>query len=224
MSRECPKLQLQELEEAIKDAPDQRQAIIEFMMGVEKGTGFWNGRDLGYYPVEFCEKYGEPGYTDPEAGIFFADWNHTEREFGDFLEEMGFAIEWCDEWTVHDDKAYRTSGNSWFWEPQLFCTEDGYIGPEDGIEVWIEAMKDAPDRCLPSRITEAELIEAGWVKHNGTYESGWHPGQNDDPKKIYDALIKRKDVESVIFRKEENSQFYIQFEAYILPREEPSDD
>lgn len=191
----------------------RRSAVIKF---------FYENPELFGHDIDFAPVYGEPGYTDPKAGILFANWNYTERDLGDYLEKLGFECEWCDEWTVVNQKAYRISPDSYGWESMIFLTEDGeYITPDDDIQDWIDAMKDAPDRCLPSRYTEAMLKEAGWERVDETYENGWHPGQNDDPKKIYDALIKRSDVQSVVFRKEENSQFYIKFEAYILPREIP---
>ena len=44
------------------------------------------------------------------------------------------------------------------------------------------AMADDPSRCLPSNIySTADLMMAGFEPYNGIYESGWHPGQDDDP-------------------------------------------
>jgi hypothetical protein len=62
--------------------------------------------------------YAEPGYTDPEKGIVFANWNYFPRELPDILERGGYEIEWSDEWATCGDcgRAVRTSPNSYGWE------------------------------------------------------------------------------------------------------------
>ena len=68
--------------------------------------------------------------------------------------------------------------------------------------------------CLPSRITESDLQEAGFKLFRGDLESGWHHGQTDDPQAIA-KLAFDDGAYRVVFRKVENSQFYIRFECWV---------
>jgi len=73
----------------------------------------------------FAVDYAEPGYEKPARGILFADWNKFPKNFDKILEKLGFAVEWSDEWNVCEcNKAYRTSADSFCWEP-AFKTVNG---------------------------------------------------------------------------------------------------
>jgi hypothetical protein len=76
--------------------------------------------------------YAEPGHTEPEKGILFANWNVFPRELPDVLERAGYAIEWSDEWSTCEDcgKAVRTSPNGWDWSPyyaESLISEDSMV-------------------------------------------------------------------------------------------------
>ena len=170
--------------------------------------------------AEWCGKYGEPGYNDPEMGVVFANWNDVPKPIQEALEEAGYELEWSDEWTIdyNNDKAYRTSPSSYHWEPQWILSEGGgYIFPDDGADAFIEecAMTDwnQPMRCLPSSIHKQDLLDAGYVMFRDKLESGWHAGQTDDPETFAKQAFK-EGAERVVFRKAENSQFYIVFECW----------
>ena len=174
-----------------------------------------------FYDVGYCTFYGEPGYTDPEMGVILADWNHVPKELAEALEEAGYSLEWCDEWVIdyNNDKAYRTSPNSYHWEPQWILGDGEYIFPDDGPQAYIEecAITDAaqPMRCLPSSITPQDLEAEGYALHKDDLENGWHPGQTDDPQELAKQAFEQG-AERVVFRKTENSQFYIKFECWVL--------
>lgn len=170
------------------------------------------------HSAEFASSYGEPGYSSPELGIIFANWNDIPKGLADWLEKCGFELEWSDEWETINDKAYRTSPSSYDWESSIMLTDDGeWLTPDDDASAWIDecAMTDKaqPAKCLPSRITADELAENGFKQYAAELESGFHPGQTDSPadyaKRAFDAGAIR-----VVFRKTENSQFYIRFECY----------
>jgi hypothetical protein len=140
------------------------------------------------------------------------------------LESQGVQFEWCDEWTIdYDyDKAYRTQGDSYHWQPTAIYTDDGdLMTPDDDIEVWIEWCADEPTRCLPSRVYSASDLEAvGFESYNGIYENGWHPGQTDDPNKITDTIRREYPDHTIVFVLAESSQFYIRFTAYVRAPQE----
>jgi len=170
---------------------------------------------------DYATHYGEPGYQNPEVGILFADWNPVSRRICDYLEEAGYELEWCDEWYVDydNDKAWRTSPTSYDWQCSIRYTEHGVLTPDDSLEDWIDeiAMTDwsQPTGTVPSWITPNDLEERGFIKYNGDFETGWHPGQTDDAHVIAVLLFETiPDIERVLFRIGESSQFYTVWEAY----------
>jgi hypothetical protein len=70
--------------------------------------------------------------------------------------------------------------------------------------------------CLPSFISDELLEKEGYLKFNvDSFESGWHVGQTDDPQKIAKQLFNQLEgCESVVFKLDENSQFYSKFSVY----------
>lgn len=175
--------------------------------------------------AEWCHHYGEPGYQDPEKGILLANWNNVPKNMQTWLEGAGYSLEWSDEWVIdyEHNKAYRCSADSYSWECQFIVGDGGFIFPDDGAAEFIEYLShDRPNArwgALPSWITEADLEEEGYELFQGGLETGYHPGQTDDPqelaKRAFDAGAER-----VVFRKTENSQFYTRFECWVLKSEE----
>lgn len=172
------------------------------------------------HDAQFASTYGEPGYTDPVRGILFADWNNVPKGLADWLEKLGYECEWSDEWLQHDDKAYRTSPDCYQWEPSFVLTVDCEVMTrDDDHEAIIDelAMTDwnQPIACVPSWVARDSITNAGYTLHAGELESGFHPGQTDDPAAIA-KLAFNVGAERVVFRKLENSQFYIRFECFAL--------
>lgn len=171
--------------------------------------------------AEYCSYYGEPGYQDPEKGVILANWNDVPKGLAEWLEKCGYSLEWSDEWYVDYaySKAYRTSPDSYHWESSIMLPPDSceYITPDDSPDTWIEACQQTnngqPIACLPSWIAESDIIDAGFTLQNSDLESGWFPGQTDDPVKITADLIQRG-AYRVLFQKRENSQFYCRFAVY----------
>ena len=216
---------------------DNTQTIIEFLEAVLPEGGV----------VDFAGEYGEPGYGSSNTQLVvlatywcrcdkYADERHPDSPLHDVavhyphafrkLEELGVELEWYDEWIVDHlhDKAYRTSADSYSWQPSYVVTEDGeMLTVDDDLEEWIAYAKNNPRLCIPSNVaTGADLIRAGFTEYNGTYENGWHPGQTDDPA-VIEAEIRRfesadddeyGDNLDVVFCLSETSQFYVKFEAY----------
>lgn len=171
--------------------------------------------------AEWCTQYGEPGYSDPEKGIILANWNNIPKGLSDWLEKCGYSLEWSDEWYIdyNHSKAYRTSPDSYHWEPQIMLPSDAceYITPDDSPSVWIEACQitsnGQPIQCLPSWISNADIEDAGFKLQQSDFESGNFPGQTDNPEQIAKSLFDAG-AYCVVFRKIENSQFYCKFAVY----------
>jgi hypothetical protein len=177
--------------------------------------------------VEFAECYGEPGYTDPASnrGILLANWNHFPRGLQSWLEDCGFELEWSDEWVVtyHSGKAkaWRTEPDCYSWQPSIVwdASYGEYLTRDDDPADIIDALQSEHPQdvngILPDWITQQDLMDAGYEMLSGDLESGWHHGQTDDPHKIQKEAFNNPKCSSVVFRKTENSQFYIKFECWV---------
>lgn len=189
------------------------------------------GRNFSWAPA-----YAEPSYTDPEKGILFGNWNpacgygegiaKTQQKrdpvtkLANIAEKLGYELEWEDEWCTCGDcgKAVRTQADSYQWTPFYRILNDCDLTCLDCIDPveYLESIEDnANTACPPDWNPE----DHGYIKHNGTFETGFHPGQNDRPETILKALHAEGKT-GVIFRIKANSQFYTEWEAFYKPSEE----
>jgi hypothetical protein len=179
----------------------------------------------GAYP-EWCAEYGEPGYDTPEHGIFFANWNNVPRCIGDWLEHHGYATEWSDEWIIsyETNKAYRSSPDSYGWKRSYVMFDNGDIIGRDEIEngdqidEYIAYLLDDPSKA---DTFDVDWTQYGFIKLNAdAYESGFHPGQTDNPKVILQAARKQygPDVE-FIFSIDDVGQFDVNFSLWMRAKE-----
>lgn len=196
----------------------------------------------GYTVTNVIAGYAEPGYSsDPEAVVVLGDWNPRPVPGEDrwksahkdvtlpvrlaaALERVGASIEWHDEWTQCGEcyRAVRTSADSYHWKPSYVFLEDAGPTCADclvgyGEDALTDYLNDAT-KCItwtePSHVESLGFVK--WAPGNEqTYESGWHPGQNDDPAAILADIQREEPGADVVFFLDESSQFYIRFSAYI---------
>lgn len=178
--------------------------------------------------VEYASAYGEPGYAC-EKGVVLANWNNVPGGLANALEREGYECEWYDEWVIDYsyDKAWRTSPDSYSWTCAVQYDDDGELmTPDDDVSRWIEwAQCECPDetpRALPAFIARGDIEAAGWKLYRDDYESGFHPGQTDNPKEITKELMQFHD--KVLFQHTENSQFYSKFAVYVPDERTAFDD
>jgi len=180
--------------------------------------------------------YAEPGYTEPECGIIATgNWNevdryvaltqtrvevsHLPKRLGDIFEAMGIEIEWSDEWEEcgQCNKLVRTSPDSHCYQPSYTVDNDELncldcIDPEGHVE----EREGTTDLVLSS----IDLAEHGYVKRNDApYESGWHPGQTDDPQRVSEEL-RKEGITRFVFQKDEQSQFYSKWSVWVKVEDE----
>lgn len=179
--------------------------------------------------------YSEPGYTDPEIGIIATgNWNDDDRYDNDtrtrvvtsdvpsrlasVLEKLGVEIEWEDEWSSCSDcgKLVRTSADSYHWQPN-YVLGDGELLCHDCVEedpaAHLESLEGNEHAC--NTIESIDPAQHGYVAFNDdSYETGWHPGQNDSPATVAKEL-RAKGVERFVFQLDENSQFYSRWSVYV---------
>ena len=174
------------------------------------------------HSAEWAECYGERGYSDPARGVILANWNDIPRGLADWLESIGYSLEWSDEWaiTYHgaQSKAWRTSPDSYSWQSSIVLTHDGeWLTPDDGAQCVIEECAiNAPGqsaRTVPHWVTADDLSAAGFEIVTPDGEAGYFPGQDSNPETMARDAFKNG-AHRVIFRLSESSQFYVRFEMW----------
>jgi hypothetical protein len=189
--------------------------------------------------IQLYSEYSEPGYDDPESGVIaLGDWNNasiqrrkkhcsrtmewvdadnTMERLAKVLEHWGVELEWHDEWTSCQECGglVRTSPGGYSWQPdymifndcELICHE--CIDPVDALT----HLEGNERSCLT--IEKIKPEDHGYIKLNDdSYESGFHPGQNDSPEKIAKEL-RKKGCSRFLFSLDSNSQFTTQFSVWI---------
>ena len=167
--------------------------------------------------MEWSPGYAEPGYDDPKRGILFADWNDASRRVQDILERAGYSCEWHDEWSTCSEcgKAVRTSGDSYGWQQSFWMPEDsGEIICNECIEPteYLASLENKTHIC--STLRSIDPSDYGYVQLQDGFENGFHPGQNDDPKKIYSQLRANGETRPLIFVLDSTGQFDIGFSVW----------
>ena len=195
----------------------------------------------------WASDYAEPGYKTPNSGILFGNWNDKDRydpetktcivisdlpsRFAKIAEYAGYAIEWSDEWITCEDcnKAIRTSPDSYSWSPNYVliheCTILCHECLLDNAEDYLSEMIGESNRVIPESIARRiNLEDYGFTQVNeDSYESGFHPGQDDTGPKVIKALTDSgviTDDTEWLFAQDEQSQFYIRFSIWIRESQE----
>ena len=194
------------------------------------------GHDLDYW-IDQSEVLVYQHYADRRKdagkGILSANWNHFPRHnpldqefnwsrkgrrFGDILEQLGWELEWqdttsrCDhcQGLILDDPDYYGDSQHYadLGDDRLCedCVRRHYV-PE-----YLESLEDNPHKAL--YISGINLEQHGYAKLNPvSYEAGFHPGQNDDPRKIYEAF-RDQGYEHLVFAIDDSGQFDTRFSLW----------
>lgn len=167
--------------------------------------------------MTFAPAYAEPGYSQPAKGILFSRWNYFCRGVDRLLEQYGYAIEWEDEWSTCQEcgRAVRTQPDSYGWQPsyaifnecELLCVDCLKVDAES----YLESLEDNPRTAL--NLPCIDPAKFGYRMLQGEFESGFHPGQTDDPKKIYAELAK-SGHKRILFRIDSVGQFDMRFSVW----------
>lgn len=204
--------------------------LLGLVLGEEHGDG--------ELITDVIDGYAEPGYPT-DAIVVTGNWNPkrypregdapltlTENlgpRLYDALTRLGAECEWLDEWSQCQEcyKAVRTTENSYHWKPSYVWLEDSFICASCAIAMGEDALTDyinEPTKCVtwcePAHV-ESLGFEQWEPDDPHTYESGWHPGQTDDPTKIFAEIQRVHPDAQVVFFLSEASQFYIRFAAYV---------
>lgn len=203
------------------------QRVIERL----QGNGYW----------DTASEYGEPGYSttgDTPLVVLGYYWCHChkfdpddprplhplERHHPRLWQQMadqGVQFEWYDEWTTHNDKAWRTQADSHSWVPSYVYTDGDIITTDDDITEWVEWALNDPSRALLHH-SEQDIEPLGfiqWPDDDTYYETGWHPHQTDDPQQVMAAIQAEHPDDDIIFIINGVGQFDARWTAYRRPQE-----
>ena len=167
------------------------------------------------------DQYGEPGYSTNKEYIVVGNFNPSDfknpGQFGrtlDLLEKIA-ELEWLDEWITCDDcgKLYRCSPDSYSWLQSYHKFECGNYVCKDCIdpEEFLGDIQDNPRKAITLDIDPEDF---GFESYNGVFESGFHPGQTDDPSKIAKE-VEAKGFNHYVFKIDSVGQFDCRFKVYV---------
>lgn len=170
----------------------------------KRTTAILNYLSENHSDFQSCSEYGEVGYENPKKAVLFANWNDISERVGDYLEAAGFELEWSDEWLIDydNDKAYRTSPNSHWWQMQVRVTDSGeLLTPDSDFEDWFDYALNSAVNVLPS------YVELDDVQMVGCYNA------NHLPSEVLKTL-EAQGYDQVIFQLDGVEQFDVKYSAY----------
>ena len=188
--------------------------------------------------------YAEPGYSDPDSGmILLGNWNglsvydsskqkrididDTMPRLAKIFESMGIELEWEDEWTscYECSKLVRTSADSYSWTQSFFAFDTGELICHECIaedpKDYLENLENSP--TIANTMRQIDLEEHGYVQVVDRFESGWHQGQDADPKLIQ-SLLEESGFSRFLFNIDSVGQFDTRFSVWMHEDEANEDD
>lgn len=186
-------------------------------------------------------QWGEVQISDADTTdqlIILADWNEPDlakiaRMLEEKYEDNEVTVQYDDEWVACSEcgKFCRTNPTHYGWLPN-------YVNVEYHGVVCRTCVEEDPDYVLDK---DAGYVDAtnkallpwcqplleknGWTCFEpedgcARYESGWFPGQTDDPKQIAEYLAEHLPKHNHVFVITSTGQFDIHWTVYVKPMEE----
>lgn len=196
--------------------------------------------------VHWYRHYADPR-EDSGKGVLTANWNHFPRslarqshisaegkaaqdfnwgkgrKFQDILEHMGYHLEWNDQTDRcdHCDGCIQTSAHCYGDTAHYALLGSDSVCEhcirKDFAEEYLQGLEDNPRTAL--HIDGISLEEHGYERIQDGFENGFHPGQNDDPVKIYQDLHKQG-YRRIVFAIDDAGQFDLKFSVWHKAGEE----
>jgi len=173
--------------------------------------------------------YCEPGY-DGDI-IVTGDWNvisqydeftrksidldKTPARLCNVLEKIGVEIEWDDEWANCSECCglLRTRPDSYSWTPSYVNTDDGIVC-DDCLDGEAHLSSIESDCSAANTISSIDPDDYGYTRINEDFASGFHSGQDADPKLIGGAL-EDQGIYRYIFQIDSRGQFDTKFSVWV---------
>jgi len=177
----------------------------------------------------------EKGYEDVE--MLCSNWNNRDyhpfkmSRLCDFIENRQIIeIDWNDEYIGCSEcyKAIRTIADCYSWEPSFIWVNDCELLCRDhwgdNLEDIIEYYKNSINRALPSDFME-KVEKAGWKCYSPNeyckrYETGFHPGQTDNPLMVVKEIEAELPDHDYLFVINSKGQFDINWHVFIRKQDD----
>ena len=178
----------------------------------------WDGEDC---EINRYDGYAEPGYSlgEGKTGVALANWNHFSAEFQSWVEDVkGYVMEWSDEWIecVDCNRIFRTQPDSYSWTQYGTFAHGGTCGDcvkKDAVAY----LRGHEGKARQAMTIDIDPVEHGYLLVNPVnreFESGFHPGQTDDPQRIAAQLV-LQGATRWLFKITGKGQFDIEFAVYL---------
>lgn len=202
----------------------------------------------GYVVMDIYDGYTEPGYyTDTDSGVVVSgDWNpkrfvrqgdppltrdeNIGPRLAEALELLGADVVWHDEWVrcCECELAMRCQPDSYSWTMYGAFVMSDYVCADcmvEDLDSYLEDYVNDSDRAV-TWCDGNVMADNGWTKweprNPHTYETGWHPGQNDKPKPILAEIHREDSNTQVVFLIDTVGQFDMRWSAWT--KKENKDD
>ncbi len=156
-----------------------------------------------------------PSYSDEQWTIVIDTYKDWYNRLYELCERKDVDLRYSDE-IIFDEQGRAHEINPGYhgqvktWTLINECevlAEDEVDDCFDEYVEWLEDNSNSADQW------STDFTPAGYVKHDGQYESGFHPGQTDNPETIQRELLKTFD--HVIWSIDNTGQFDIGFSAWV---------
>lgn len=195
-----------------------------FKMATGQTCEYWMERG----ELDWFDKYADPR-RDSGKGVLTANWNEFPRKgdheynwgkgrkFQDLLEKMGYQIEWSDQ-TTRCDHCYGciTTDADYYGDTAHYAI----LGECDAVcehcirtdfaEEYLEGLENNHRGAV--NISGINPAEHGYELVEGEFESGFHPGQTDNPRAIFERL--REKYDRLLFVIDGAGQFDVRFSIW----------
>ncbi len=175
-----------------------------------------------------CHRWYTLGnYNPPSGWSSVPGKNKMESRTSDSFTRAIDALErvsecyWDDEWITCSEcnGLMRTSSNGYDWT-QYFHHFDGCadicFDCLDHAE-YLEDIQDNPRTCVLPGL-DLDPCDHGFEPYNGQYETGWHPGQNDNPDEIAKHVMSLG-YAHYVFALDDVGQFDAHYRIYVKGKE-----
>jgi hypothetical protein len=163
-------------------------------------------------------------YSNSEEGeLLTANWNDLDQDKYDQLEDIlkrfDIELDWDDEWDrcYECGKGVRISPTHYGWRPEFVVDCEGYRVCKECFEKdpeeYIEFYKENTNAAFHSWAIPT-LEKLGYKESDNTYETGFHPGQTDDPENIRHMLLSAG-IYDFVFVVKSVGQFDVNWTVFI---------
>jgi len=155
-------------------------------------------------------------HYETEKPVFTVHLNYdSHNRIYDLCEQAGIDYRFDDEIICDEQgRAHESQPGfygdvmtwTWFDECSIIARDE----IDDSLDYWAEQLTDNPNKADK---WNTDFSSLGFVRHDGKYESGFHPGQTDNPETIQAELLKTYD--HVIWSIDSIGQFDCGFSAWV---------